>query len=101
MITDEIYDQFNHILSQLKEKNDLPIETSVQIAQVILQESGKDRRVDLLREAKSNNNEANSNYNNNVPATLKQKNALLKFGVKFSNDITKSEASKLLDGVFK
>ena len=39
--------------------------------------------------------------NENEPATEKQKNALKKFGVEFSDDITKAEASELLDKKFE
>lgn len=100
METREIHEQFNQILDELKERNDLPIESIVQVAQVILQESGKDRRTELLRETKSNNNEGSSDNSTDKPATIRQKNALMRFGIKFRNDITKSEASELLDKAF-
>ena len=101
MKTEEIQEQFNQILDELKARNDLPIESIVQVAQVILQESGKDRRVELLRDAKSCNNKGSNDNNTDKSATIRQKNALLRFGIKFRNDITKSEASELLDKAYR
>ena len=60
METNEIKEQFEQILSDLREMEDLPSENAVQVAQVILTEAGKDRRAELLREARLSNN----GYNN-------------------------------------
>ncbi len=100
METEEIQEQFNHILSDLKARNDLPNESLVQVAQLILQESGKDRRAKLMQNSKSSYSGVNGRNNNNNPATLKQKNALTRFGIKFRNDNTKSEAYELLNKAF-
>jgi len=106
MKTAEINEEFNQILKELKKKDDLPIESIVQVAQVILQESGKDRRTELLREARLSNNEFNSSSQNSKandvkPATYRQKNALNRFGIEYSDDITKSEAYELLEKAFE
>ena len=106
MQTVEIKEQFEQILSDLKEIGDLPTESAVQVAQVILQESGKDRRAKLLSEARLSNNGFNSSSQNSKandvqPATYKQKNALNRFGIEYSDDISKSEASELLEKAFE
>lgn len=64
----------------------------VQMAIALLREYGKYNRGEAMSTAK-----ANGNGNQVMPATDKQKNALSNFGVKFSDTITKSEASDLLD----
>ena len=63
----------------------------VQMAIALLKEYGKYNR----GEAMSNNGKTNGN--SEAPATERQKSALYKFGVKFSEDITKAEASAMLD----
>lgn len=100
MKTSEIKEQFEQVLCGLQGIEGLTTESQVQIAQVILQESGKDRRTELLREARSSNNGAGSN-NRNLPATDRQKNALMRFGIEYSDDITKSEAYELLEKAFE
>jgi fructosamine-3-kinase len=91
----EIKEQFEQVLNEVIKINGLTIESATQVAQVIITEAGKDRRAELLREARLNNNRNNSN--GNQPATFKQKKALRNFGIKYRNDITKSQASELID----
>jgi hypothetical protein len=93
MRTEEIYQQFEQILSDLRGIDGLPSDSVVQVAQVILQESGKDRRAELLQNARSSNNGDSNKNSNDIPATPRQKNALKRFGVEYRDDITKSEAS--------
>ena len=100
MQTQEIYQQFEEILSELRDIQGLPAESVVQVAQVILAEAGKDRRTELLREARMNNNNG-SERNGIQPATERQKNALTRFGIEYSDDITKSEAYELLEKAFE
>ena len=91
--------EFKQILSEVK-NIDIPSESAVQVATVILQESGKDRRGEAANAARmnGNGNGFNRNYSkSNQPATDKQKDALKKWHVEFSDDITKAEASALLD----
>ena len=102
----DISKQFEQILIELKEIEDLTDDSIVQVAQVILQESGKDRRAELINVTKSSNNgyySSNLNNANSVdqPATEKQKKALSNFKIPYSEDITKIEASVLLDEAFK
>ena len=62
----------------------------VQMAIALLHEYGKYNRGEAMSNGKTNGN-------SEAPATEKQKSALYKFGVKFSEDITKAEASAMLD----
>ncbi len=62
----------------------------VQMAIALLKEYGKYNRGEAMSNSKTNGN-------SEAPATEKQKSALYKFGVKFSEDITKAEASAMLD----
>ena len=106
MKTIEIKEQFEQILSDLKEIEDLPSENAVQVAQVILTEAGKDRRAELLREARSGNNGFyNSSYNSengvDQPATERQKKALRNFKIPYKPNISKIEASALIDEAYK
>ena len=106
METADISKQFEQILSELKEIEDLTDDSIVQVAQVILQESGKDRRAALANKAKSSNNgyftrSQSSENGDNQPATERQKNALSNFKIPYSEDITKIEASVLLDEAFE
>lgn len=106
----EIKTIFEQILSEVARINGIPIESATQVATVILQESGKFERTEMMNQARQNNNYSNGNQqpalNNNgngsnnggkAPATDKQKNALDNFGITYSEDITKAEASVLLD----
>lgn len=100
MRTEEIYQQFEQILSDLRGIEGLPEDSVVQVAQAILHEAGKDRRTELLRDVKSCNNGGNGNSMNINPATPKQVIALRNFGIRVENDITKAEAYKLLEEAF-
>ena len=104
MKTIEIKEQFEQILRDLNTIEDFRPESAIQVAQVILQESGKDRRTELLRDARVSNNGFNSSQNKAngaQPATERQKNALMRFGIDFSDDITKSEAYEILEKAFE
>ena len=106
MQTQDIKEQFIQILSELRNIQGLKDESAVQVAQVILVEVGKYRRTELLRDKKSSNNgyyssSQSSENGSSQPATEKQKNALTRFGIDFSDDITKAEAYELLDKAFE
>ena len=93
--------EFKQILAEVKNM-DIPAESAVQVATVILQESGKDRRCEAANAARKNGNSngfSKNIKNGNEPATDKQKFALKKWHVEFSEDINKAEASALLDKV--
>jgi len=88
----EIKIDFENVFAEVSAIQGLSASDKVQVAIAALQELGKYSRGEAMSTAK-----ANGNGNQVMPATDKQKNALSKFGVKFSDTITKSEASDLLD----
>lgn len=95
-------EEFKQILSDVKGIAGMNPEKAVDVALTLVQESGKDKRIEVMNEAKLNNNSNgfSRNYSNgNAPATERQKFALMKNGVSFSDNITKAEASVLLDKV--
>ena len=93
----EIKEQFTQTLEEVTKINGITTESAVNVATLILQESGKDRRAELYNKHRFNNN--GFNRNSNQPATEPQKYTLKKHGIEFSDDITKAEASALLDKV--
>jgi len=93
MKTQEITKEFEQILSDVIKLNGLSPESAVLSTQLILQEAGKDRRTEMIREAKLNN----SNGNEDVPATFNQKKAMRNLKISFSEDIGKKEASTLIE----
>ena len=95
----DIKNEFEQILNEVKKISGISIDSAVLAATGILAELGKYSR---MQEIRSNGNDSNavvSNGNGDQPATEKQKNALKKFGLKYRADITKKEASELLDKV--
>ena len=97
MKTAEIKEQFEGILADVMKIQGLPVEQATEVALTILRESGKYKRTEMLSQVRQSN--GNSNGNGDKPATEKQKEALKKFRVSFSDNISKEEASKLLDEV--
>jgi len=85
--TQEVRNEFEQILSEVKNINGVMPESAVQIATAILHESGKFQRTQMLQGSNQNNR------NSNQPATDKQKDYMKKLGIKFSDDITKAQAS--------
>lgn len=93
--------EFKQILAEVKNM-DIPAESAVHVAEVILQESGKDRRAEMCNRNRYNSNGYSRNYgrnirNGNEPATDGQKNAMDNFRIEYSEDITKAEASRKLE----
>lgn len=74
-------EQFNQIFEKLSGRG------KTQVAIAIMQEMGKDRRVEEINSRKNGNNEK---------ATEKQKWLLNQLGVPFSEEISKKEASALI-----
>ena len=74
METQEIKNQFEKILAEVKEITGISDESATDVASLILKEAGKDRRTELLSISKLTSSE--SFNNGNQPATFKQKNAL-------------------------
>ena len=87
--------EFDQILKVITAHRDLPSEPLVEAGAVILQEIGKDRRAEILRDLRFNSRMVNSDS-----ATEKQKAALRTFGIEISSGITKQEASALLSELF-
>ena len=83
--------EFDQILKVITAHGDLPAEPLIEAGSVILQEVGKDRRAEILRDLRFNHRVVNVE-----PATDKQRAALKRFGLEFRNGITKQEASALL-----
>ena len=88
----DIKTDFESAFAEVKSIQSLDADDKVMVAITILEQYGKYNRGEAMSTAK-----ANGNGNQVMPATDKQKNALSNFGVKFSDTITKSEASDLLD----
>jgi hypothetical protein len=100
METAKIKEQFESILADVMKINGLPIEQATDVAKVILIESGKDRRTAMIQSKQNGGNPVTgngSNGNGNQQATDKQKEALKKWRVSFADNLTKDEASRLLD----
>lgn len=95
METQDIKSQFEQILDDVKNISGLSEESATKVATVILQEAGKDRRTEILTLDKSRS--ASISRSSCQPATFKQKNALKRFGISFSDELTKSGASELID----
>ena len=97
----EIKNEFEQILSEVIKINGISVESATQVAQVILQESGKFQRTEMMNQARlnSNGNTNNGNGNNNgyQPATNKQKIAMENLEIKFNKNISKTEASRLIE----
>ncbi len=86
----EIRADFGSAFAEASTIPGLTITDNIEIAIALLREYGKYQRGEAMSTAKANGNSSQ-------PATDKQKIALGKFGVKFSDNITKSEASEWLD----
>lgn len=72
------------------------------VAMAIVQEAAKDRRMETMRNGKPRNRTADSARpagadNDRSPATAKQREYLTDLGVKVKPDLTKQEASAMLD----
>ena len=96
METSQIREEFKQLLAGVV-NDGVPAEQATEIARVILQESGKDRRTAMMNQSRQNGNAVNGNGNGDKPATFKQKKALQSFGVRYDENISKARASQLLD----
>ena len=68
-----------------------------QVAASILQEIGKDRRASIIHSSRQADTGLRSNENSSQPATPKQLKFLKQLGVQVSENLTKKEASDLID----
>jgi uncharacterized protein YdaT len=94
---------FENILSSLRKIEGIDIEKAVNIACILVQEYGKDRRVAVIQQSKSIQKNGNSNdetvqsNDRNEKATFNQLKYMKQLGIKIHPGITKIEASKLID----
>ena len=95
METQEIKQEFEQILSEVIRINGLSAESAISVATAILQESGKFRRTEMLKEARANSN--TNGRNGNQPATFSQKRALRNLRITYDGNISKAEASRLIE----
>jgi len=79
-------DAYLELLEEISEKTD-----DKKTAVALLQEISKDRRMEKIREEQGFKN-------GDQPATDKQKKFMTKLGIEFTDDITKKQASFLIDG---
>jgi hypothetical protein len=86
--------EFKQILAEVKNM-DIPAESAVQVATVILQESGKDRRGEVANAARMNGN--SNNNGSDKPASQKQIKYLQALGVPVEQRITSKKASELIE----
>ena len=106
METAQIREEFKEILAGVV-NDGVPAEQATEIAKAILQESGKDRRTAMMNQSRQNGNFGNGYHNGNgsngngfQPATWKQKKTLQNMGIRYDGNISKAEASRLLDEAF-
>jgi len=82
--TKQRLDNYLELLDEISEKTD-----DERTAVALLQEISKDRRMEQIREERRSNN--------SDTVTFKQKRFMKKLGVEFPEDITRKEASVLID----
>ena len=104
METQQIKEEFKQILADVMKDGVSPDEAHSS-ARIILQESGKDRRTALMNQSRQNGssyigNGFGGNGKGAQPATWKQKKTLQNMGIRYDGNISKSEASRLLDEAF-
>ena len=103
METTQIREEFKQIFAGVM-NDGVPSEQATEIAKAILQESGKDRRTAMMSQSRQNENsyQNGNGFNGNgvQPATWKQKKTLQNMGIRYDGNISKSEASRLLDEAF-
>lgn len=86
MNAQERKEEFKGIYEEVVKIDGLTTNEAVEVSIAILQEAGKDRRTP-----------AGLSGNGSQPATDKQKAYLKSLGIEYKDDITKAEASALID----
>lgn len=86
--TQEIKADFEQILSEVSRISGVTPDTAVQVSTVILQESGKFQRTEMLN---------GRNNNNDKPATPKQIKFLQDLGILVEPGMTSKKASELIE----
>lgn len=87
----EIKSDFEQILSEVVKISGISIDSAVQVSAVILQESGKFQRTEMM-----NNNRNGNNSSSGKPATQKQLKYLQDLGIAVTPNMTSREASRLI-----
>jgi len=85
----QIKSDFEQTLSEVARINGVSVDSAVQVATVILQEYGKYSRCPEI--------EADNGNGGDAPATDSQRNAMRNLKISFSDNISKAEASKLIE----
>ena len=88
--TQEIKTDFEQILSEVSKISGVTQDTAVQVSTVILQESGKFQRTEIMHNGRNNNG-------NDKPATPKQIKFLQDLGILVEPGITSKKASELIE----
>ena len=86
--TQEIKTEFEQVLSEVSKINGMTAESAVQVATMILQESGKFQRTETMH---------NGNGNGDKPASPKQIKFLQDLGIPTESGITSRKASELIE----
>ena len=87
--TQEIKTEFEQVLSEVSRINGMTAESAVQVATMILQESGKFQRTETMHNGNSNGNDK--------PASPKQIKFLQDLGILVEPGMTSKKASELIE----
>lgn len=90
----EIKTDFEQILSDVSKISGMTTESAVQVTTMILQESGKFQRTQMMNGNRNGNGNSNGS---DKPATPKQLKYLQALGVLVEPGITSSQASELIE----
>lgn len=93
--TQEIKSDFEQILSEVSKINGITTESAVQVSTVILQESGKFQRTEMMNGNRNGN--GNGNGNGDKPASPKQIKFLQDLGILVEQGMTSRKASELIE----
>lgn len=89
----EIKSDFEQVLSDVSKINGISVESATQVATVILQESGKFQRTQMMN---GNSNSYGSN-GGDKPVSEKQKKFMQDLGITVTPNMTSREASELIE----
>lgn len=93
----EIKSDFEQVLSDVSKISGISVESATQVATVILQESGKFQRTQMMNGNSNGRNYSNGSNGGDKPITEKQKKFMQDLGITVTPNMTSREASKLID----
>ncbi|MFB6167006.1 MAG: hypothetical protein ABEJ62_01970 [Candidatus Nanohaloarchaea archaeon] len=93
MEEDEWVETAARVYRRLNEDHGFESDTATELAEQVLEEIGKDRRTDTIQQGREDLRDTEGPE----PATERQKEYLDDLGVEYEEDITKEEASELID----